>query len=457
MSGIDIAVGRLGGLAVALGIGAAIAAAAPAAWAQDGEDAQRSSASRPTAGDSSPRTKLVGAAAISAKSRIAGARPATSPPAAQSVSTPVQIPAAATTVTAPPSTGPGSPRASKASPARPVWSRRERGPRRSTAAAGVVAQPGLMLTPTGQGLYPLTSGATDAAELSGITYDGGSTYYAVGDNGAKSIWQLATVLAAGFGWVNSGAVTTGISAAGLGSDSEGIALRTGTGTVWIADESTSTISEFSLGTGAKVGSVPVPEIYRPANVQNNLGLEALSYGAGKLWTANEEALKSDGALSTTRSGSWVRIQEFGGDDFAPGGQYAYRTEPIRAMSPFITVERSGLVDLLALPDGRVLSLERELGGFLPSFRTRVYLLDFSAATDVSALPSLTAGGFTPVRKTLLWQSVFLTNNFEGITLGPRLSDGTYSVLLVSDDGAGESRQRQDLFSLVLRGLPTVVV
>ena len=321
----------------------------------------------------------------------------------------------------------------------------------------MVAQPGLMLTPTGQGLYPLTSGATDAAELSGITYDGGSTYYAVGDNGAKSIWQLATVLAAGFGWVNSGAVTNGISAAGLGSDSEGIALRPGTGTVWIADESTSTISEFSLGTGAKVGSVPVPEIYRPANVQNNLGLEALSYGAGKLWTANEEALKSDGALSTTRSGSWVRIQEFGGDDFAPGGQYAYRTEPIRAMSPFITVERSGLVDLLALPDGRVLSLERELGGFLPSFRTRVYMLDFSAATDVSALPSLTAGGFTPVRKTLLWQSVFLTNNFEGITLGPRLSDGTYSVLLVSDDGAGESRQRQDLFSLVLRGLPTVVV
>ena len=108
------------------------------------------------------------------------------------------------------------------------------------------------------------------------------------------------MLAAGFGWVNSGAVTNGISAAGLGSDSEGIALRTGTGTVWIADESTSTISEFSIGTGAKVGSVPVPEIYRPANVQNNLGLEALSYGAGKLWTANEEALKSDGALSTTR-------------------------------------------------------------------------------------------------------------------------------------------------------------
>lgn len=314
-----------------------------------------------------------------------------------------------------------------------------------------------MLTPTGQGLYRLPSGSTGAAELSGISYSGGSTYYAVGDNGAKAIWQLATVVAAGVGWVNSGAVATGISAAALGSDSEGIALRPGAGTVWISDESTSTITEFSLASGAKVGSVPVPAIYRPANVQNNLGLEALSFGAGKLWTANEEALKSDGPISTSRSGSWVRIQQFGGDDFAPTGQFAYRTERITAMSPFITAERSGLVDLLALPDGRVLSLERELGSFLPHFRSRIYELDFAPATDISTVPSLTAGGFTPVGKKLLWQSVFLSNNFEGITLGPRLADGTYSVLLISDDGAGEARQRQDLYSLVLRGLSATVL
>lgn len=427
MSGIAIAVGRIGGLAVALGIGAAVAAAAPAAWADDtdGNAAVRSS-QRATTADNGPRARPPSAAATAApRSRVVGARSAV-----------------------------GS------SPAATVRSRTvgTRAPHPVSAApVAVVGQPGLRLTATGQGLFPLGSGTTGAAELSGITYDGGSTYYAVGDNGAKSIWQLSTVLAAGFGWVNSGAVASGISAPALGSDSEGIALRPGTGTAWISDEGTSTISEFSLGSGLKVGAVAVPAIYRPANVQNNFGLEALSYGAGKLWMANEEALKSDGSLSTTRSGSWVRVQEFGGPDFAPTGQYAYRTEKISGLSPFITVERSGLVDLLALPDGRVLSLERELGGFLPSFRSRVYLLDFSAATDVSALPSLTAGGFTPVGKKLLWQSVFLMSNFEGITLGPRLSDGSYSVLLVSDDGAGEARQRQDLYSLVLRGLPTIVV
>ena len=222
--------------------------------------------------------------------------------------------------------------------------------------------------------------------------------------------------------------------------------------VWISDEVASSITEFSLATGLKVGSVTVPDIYRPANVQNNMGLESLSYSRGKLWTANEEALKPDGALSTTSAGSWVRIQEFDGPDLTPGTQYAYRTDPISRMSPFITVERSGLVDLLALPDGNVLALERELGGCLPHFRTRVYLLDFTGASDVSSVSSLSSGGFTEVGKSLLWQGNTGFSNFEGITLGPRLSNGSYALLLVSDDGSGAMAQRQDSLSLVLSGL-----
>jgi len=222
--------------------------------------------------------------------------------------------------------------------------------------------------------------------------------------------------------------------------------------VWISDEVASSITEFSLATGLKVGSVTVPDIYRPANVQNNMGLESLSYSRGKLWTANEEALKPDGALSTTSAGSWVRIQEFDGSDLTPGTQYAYRTDPISRMSPFITVERSGLVDLLALPDGNVLALERELGGCLPHFRTRVYLLDFTGASDVSSVSSLSSGGFTEVGKSLLLQGNTGFSNFEGITLGPRLSNGSYALLLVSDDGSGAMAQRQDSLSLVLSGL-----
>lgn len=315
--------------------------------------------------------------------------------------------------------------------------------------------PTLTLRSSEQSPFTLSSGSTAAAQLSGITYAGDTSYYAVGDDGATSIWQVYTSLNGMNGLIRSSAVSGGIGAPDLGRDSEGIAYHTGAGSVWVSDEIDSTITEFSLSTGQKIGTVTVPTIFRPANVQNNMGLESLTYGAGTLWTGNEEALKPDGALSTTEAGSWVRIQKFTGPDFSAGTQYAYRTDPISELSPFIDVERSGLVDMLALPDGRVLTLERELGGVVPYFRSRVYLLDFTGATDVKDVPSLAEAGFTPVTKSLLWQGVFGLSNFEGMALGPKYSDGTYGVLLVSDDGSGQLGQRQTILSLVLGGLTAV--
>lgn len=298
----------------------------------------------------------------------------------------------------------------------------------------------------------MRAGRTGAAELSGVAYGGDTTYYAVGDNGATSIWQLTAPLNSRNGRVKSATVSAGITAP-LGRDSEGIALGPDITKAWVSDEIASSITQFSLLTGMMLSSVGVPSIYRPANVQGNFGLESLSYGAGKLWTANEETLKTDGALSTTAAGSWVRLQRFGGTDPSPEVQYAYRTDPIAAMSPLTEAERSGVVDMLALPNGQVLTLERELGGFLPTFRSRIYLLDFAGATDVTTVPSLAAGGFTPVTKTRLWQGRFNFANFEGITLGPQLKDGSYSLVLVSDDGQGQLGQRQTLLSLRLKGMP----
>ena len=183
----------------------------------------------------------------------------------------------------------------------------------------------------------------------------------MGDNGAKSIWQLSIAINSTNGRITSGSVTGGISAPGMGTDSEGIALRPGANSVWISDEVASTITEFSLSTGSNAGSVTVPMIYKPSNIQNNRGLESLSYGAGKLWTANEEALVPDGSISTTSAGSWVRLQQFGGANFSALGQWAYRTDSISGTPTFgASGIRSGPVDLLALPTVGILALEREL-------------------------------------------------------------------------------------------------
>jgi hypothetical protein len=326
------------------------------------------------------------------------------------------------------------------------------------ATLAAVSPPAAGQLPTvmdpGQGVVPLSKGGTAAAELSGITWTGGSAYLAVGDNGAAALWRLGIGIDSTTGFITSATVTGSISAVGLGSDSEGIAYRAATGSVFVSDEVASTITQFDAVGGATLGSVAVPVIYTPANVQSNMGLESLAFGPGGLWTANEEALVPDGPLSSTSQGSWVRIQRFD-ETLAAAGQWAYRTDPISALNSFISAERSGVVDVLPWTATSLLVLERELGGaVVPMFRSRLYGVDVTTASDVSTLESLASGGFTPLAKTLLWEGVFGSSNFEGMTFGPVLADGSTSLLLVSDDGGGLS---QNLYALSVVPEPGVVV
>jgi hypothetical protein len=83
-------------------------------------------------------------------------------------------------------------------------------------------------------------------------------------------------------------------------------------------------------------------------------------------------------------------------------------------------------------------------------RNRIYLVDFSGASDVPAVASLTSVGVDFVSKTLLWEGLFPDDNFEGIALGPLLANGDRNLLLVSDDGAGLN---QSLYALRLVGVP----
>jgi hypothetical protein len=303
------------------------------------------------------------------------------------------------------------------------------GPRATVAGLPAIVDPG-------QGTVPLASGSTGAVQLSGITWTGGTGYLAVGDDGAASLWRVTIGMDTATGRITSAAVTGGITASGLGSDSEGIAYRAATGSVFVSDEVASTLTQFDATMGATLGGVGVPSIYAPANVQSNMGLESLAFGAGGLWTANEEALVPDGGLSTTSQGSWVRIQRFD-ESLAVAGQWAYRTDPISAMNQFTNVERSGVVDILPWTATTLLVLEREFGGaVVPDFRSRLYAVDVASGSDVSAVASLAADAFTPVAKTLLWEQSFAVSNFEGMTFGPTLDDGSTSLLLVSDDGGG---------------------
>lgn len=336
-------------------------------------------------------------------------------------------------------------------------SRNRRGAARAAAwgclavAAGAAAAAPPAIRDPGQGTVAIATGSTAASQLSGITRSHGSTYHAVGDDGTPAIWTLAITVNGSTGRIDAAAVSGSLTAA-VGSDAEGIAFRAASNSLFVVDESTSTVREFAASGGAATGTVAVPAIYAAANVQGNLGLESLAWGGGGLWTANEEAVVPDGSRSTTTAGSWVRIQRFDAA-LAPAGQWAYRTQPTSTTPAFGPAAQSGVVDLLPWTETTLLVLEREFLGALQGFHSRIYAVDVAGATDVSTVPSIAAGGFTPLSKTLLWEKAFSLTNLEGMTFGPTLTAGEVSLLLVADDAGGMNTQ--SLYPLVVVPEPTV--
>jgi hypothetical protein len=195
----------------------------------------------------------------------------------------------------------------------------------------------------------------------------------------------------------------------------------------VSTEARSKIVGFDLD-GDATFKVEVPAIFR--ETRQNKSLESLAWSEERheMWTANEDALNCDGPVSSREQGSLVRLQKFDGN-LSPAAQFAYRTEPslIRVGN-----QGTGVTDLALLPSGELLVLERVL---TLGFCVRIFSVDFAGATDISKVESLKdADEVVPVKKTLLYEQFTATHNFEGMTLGPVLADGSRSMLLVADNG-----------------------
>ena len=320
----------------------------------------------------------------------------------------------------------------------------------SFAMAGVGTS--LEITDPAQSPVPLAARGFGAEELSGIAWVGSGRFLLAGDGGQQAVWDAWIDIDPSSGRILAQSITARIPVPGLGTDVEGIAIDRTSGTFLAADEASAAIRRFDLASFAACGSLRIPPIYASPNMRPNFGFEALGCLRGEAWTANEEALVSDGPVSGTESGAWVRLQRFDAQGF-PAGQWAYRCDPISGMTDLVDVERSGVVDLVPWDRHTVLVLEREFGGaVIPDFRSRLYAVDVSGATDVSNVRMLAAGGFVPAAKTLLWQRGFPFSNFEGMALGPPLAGGRRSLILVSDDGGGVGGQNQRLLPLTIRAV-----
>lgn len=296
--------------------------------------------------------------------------------------------------------------------------------------------------------------------LSGITYlrpapppaaVGTHEFLAVMDNSDKLV--RVNVVFTSAGGISSAVVVGGVRL-DRSLDFEGVAVAAvpetpAQTTLMLAEETTPAVHEFRLIDGTFVRTLPTPSVF--AGRRSNFGFESLASRAiptGPMtpttrleaWTANEEALTNEGPISSPTAGTVVRLQRMQrvSGVWSAAHQFAYVTEPMHGSTT--NGARSGVSDVVAMPDGQVLVLERSfafnLGGF---FRTRIYQVNFNGATDVGALASLVGSPYTPVGKRLVYQGNHA--NLEGLCVGPRL-DGIaprWTMLGVVDDADPISR------------------
>ena len=272
----------------------------------------------------------------------------------------------------------------------------------------------------GQAAFTLDGEITD---LSGLAWIGGAEFMAVSDK-TNALLPVTLHIDPASGAIRSGEFGAAIPVAAGHWDFEGLAYVAATRTFYISTEFPPGILTYRRGAAA-AKAMPLPRIF--AQARENLSMESIAWDGTvrKFWTANEEALEPDGPLSDAKAGSVVRLLCLD-PAFKPLAQYAWRTEPCTMRFG----GGSGVCDLALLPNGTLLVLERGFG--FGGLHLRIYAADFTDATNVADLPALDGAKFTLAKKTLLLDEATGFFNFEGLALGPTLSDGSHSLIVIAD-------------------------
>ena len=295
------------------------------------------------------------------------------------------------------------------------------------AAASMRAAPVEISAVDGQRTFTIQDASV--ADLSGIAWAGGELFHVVSDQ-ANVVRELTLDIDPTTGRIVSGLLAGSLPLKVKARDVEGIAYVSATRRLFVSSEAGGVFS-FSVQ-DRQIRRETVPPIF--AQARRNLGLESLTWNATaqQFWIANEEALAPDGPVSSASAGTLVRLQRLDAR-FRPTGQFAWRTEP----ASFRFGQAGSCVsDLCALPGGELLVLERTLTG--SGLRLAIYLAGFEGATDVSKAPSLAQAKFVAAKKTLLFEQLTGFTNFEGLTLGPPLADGSHSLVVIADSNSGST-------------------
>jgi hypothetical protein len=259
------------------------------------------------------------------------------------------------------------------------------------------------------------------------------------------------------------------SSASLRFDPEGARVSACGNSLFVSDEYGPYLYEFSLASGKRLRSLPVPNKYlidypsitpgvelanNVAGRQSNRGMEglAISPDGSKLYGIMQSPLLQDGGLDAAakRVGLNARLVEI---DTATGAarEFLYPLDD----------KGNGISEILAVNEREFLVLERDGKPGAEARIKKIYKIDIAAASDIRAVRQLPASGIpagiAPVGKSLfidLLNPAFglagasFPEKIEGLAFGPDLEDGRH-LLLVANDNDFVASQPTRLFAFAI--------
>ena len=181
----------------------------------------------------------------------------------------------------------------------------------------------------------------------------------------------------------------------------------------------------------------------------------------RLWTVNESTLRRDGKPATTQDphNNVLRLIAFDWTNRnASPVSYLYKMDMPTTMKRATTYVM-GVSELCALPDGKLLVLERE--AFIPNIKLgafcqcKLYVVDPEVETPYALDKELEPGApYVSKRLLALWRTKlgltkYMWANYEGMCLGPQLENGDQVIVLVSDSQDGYAGVLKDWFKTIV--------
>lgn len=290
---------------------------------------------------------------------------------------------------------------------------------------GTASAQKISLTSLPKSHFNLKKGKIEAGDYSGITQINDSVYAIISDKGSIVIIGVKYDKKLEVTHIKSVEVDKN-------RDIEGVAYFPKHNSLLVSGEGDQRILEYTLDGELTGQEMMIPHEFDKENIVRNGGFESLTYNehTKQFWTTTEMPLKQDSTLN----GEAVRLICFN-EDFQPESQWLYPLTE-QTMKGRYKLKVHGVSDLLALDDGRLLVVERTVvvkAKYIGSFCETVLYLVNPHESDANSYTSKTQV-MSIKTKLKLTDLVSGTRyaNYEGICFGPKLNDGSQSVLLICD-------------------------